>query len=131
MEKVSIFWHHRDLRLQDNRGLFKCLKNEANVLTLFIFDSSILGKLENKNDTRVEFIHRQLSVLKKELESCGSSLMVLFGKPEDMFSSLINQYQIEAIYCNEDYEGYARQRDEKVSNLPGRKALYSIALKKM
>lgn len=117
MEKSSIFWFRRDLRLHDNRGLFECLKKEKKVLPVFIFDTSILDKLENKNDARVGFIHQQLTLLKKELESFGSSLMVLHSKPEGLLKSLIDQHQVKAIYCNEDYETYSRQRDENVREM--------------
>lgn len=114
MKKVSLFWFRRDLRLHDNRGLYECLRKEENVLPIFIFDTSILNKLENKKDPRVEFIHLQLSLLKKELESFGSSLLVLHGKPEELVNSLMDRYQVKSIYCNEDYETYSRNRDENV-----------------
>ena len=53
--KVNIFWFRRDLRLEDNTALTQALKCK-NVLPIFIFDSSILNKLE-KDDSRISFIH--------------------------------------------------------------------------
>jgi deoxyribodipyrimidine photo-lyase len=39
---ISIFWFRRDLRLDDNAGLYRALKGEHPVLCLFIFDKTIL-----------------------------------------------------------------------------------------
>ena len=47
-ERVSIFWFRRDLRLEDNAGLYHALAGKSPVLPVFIFDKSILDKLENK-----------------------------------------------------------------------------------
>ena len=44
--KISIFWFRRDLRLDDNKGLYNALKEKENVLPIFIFDKNILNKLE-------------------------------------------------------------------------------------
>ncbi|HCX75284.1 MAG TPA: deoxyribodipyrimidine photolyase, partial [Algoriphagus sp.] len=62
MQKITIFWFRRDLRLEDNTGLYYALQQEENVLPLFIFDSNILDKLEDKQDARVQFIHEQITL---------------------------------------------------------------------
>ena len=54
-QEISIFWFRRDLRLEDNVGLFHALKSKYKVIPLFIFDEDILVKLP-KNDARVGFI---------------------------------------------------------------------------
>ena len=61
MKPNAIFWFRRDLRLEDNHGLFEVLKNYKNVLPIFIFDPEILEKLP-KDDARVNFIYNQLKV---------------------------------------------------------------------
>ena len=45
---VTIFWFRRDLRLDDNAGLYRALKSGNPVLPIFIFDREILDKLEKK-----------------------------------------------------------------------------------
>ncbi len=110
---TTLFWFRRDLRLQDNAGLYHALKENKNVLPLFIFDSEILDNLEDPADRRVEFIHRSLRVLKEELEKMGSSLLVVHGKPKDVFKSL----QPKAVYANHDYEPYAGKRDAEVKKI--------------
>ena len=69
---VSVFWFRRDLRLTDNAGLFQALQSGQPVLPVFIFDTDILDSLEDKDDRRVEFIHRALSGMQEELTALGT-----------------------------------------------------------
>ncbi len=113
MTKISIFWFRRDLRLHDNAGLYHALKSGNPVLPIFIYDKNILDKLEDKSDRRVEFIHNSLSEIQAELKKMGSSLLVKYSTPEEVFPELLNAYEVSAIYTNHDYEHYANERDEK------------------
>lgn len=117
MEKITLFWFRRDLRLEDNTGLFYALQQEKNVLPLFIFDRNILDKLEDKADARLEFIHAQLTGLKAELEQKGSSFLIRFGKPEEVFASLLDEFDVLSVYTNRDYEPYAKERDHAIDHL--------------
>ena len=114
---VNIFWFRRDLRLYDNAGLYRALKAELPVLPIFIFDRNILDQLENKKDARVEFIHRALNVLIKELARHNSSIEIYYGQPLDILSSLTEKYSLRRIFVNEDYEPYARERDQSVEKM--------------
>ncbi|RAI89344.1 cryptochrome/photolyase family protein [Algoriphagus yeomjeoni] len=117
MKKVSIFWFRRDLRLEDNHALFQALSESENVLPLFIFDKNILDKLENKADARVEFIHDQISKIHDDLSKKGSSLLVKHGDPERIYKELLQEYDIQSVHTNRDYEPYAKSRDEKVAKI--------------
>ncbi len=110
-EQTTVFWFRRDLRLSDNTGLFHALNENHNVVGIFIFDTVILDRLNDRTDKRVEFIHQSLAVLKSELERVGSSLLVLHGDPVEIFQRL----NPRKVYANTDYEPYATQRDESVS----------------
>ena len=114
MSKISIFWFRRDLRLHDNAGLYHALKSGNQVLPVFIFDKNILDKLEDKKDRRVEFIHNAVSEMQNELLKLGSSLLVKYGSPEEVFPALLNEYDVSEIYINHDYETYAHDRDNAV-----------------
>jgi deoxyribodipyrimidine photo-lyase len=108
-----IFWFRRDLRLSDNAGLYHALKENRNVIPLFIFDTEILDKLEDKADRRVDFIHRSLQHLNAQLEELGSALVVLFGNPVELFEKI----KSKSVYTNHDYEPYARERDTAVEEI--------------
>lgn len=107
---TTICWLRRDIRLQDNAALYFALKENSNVIPLFIFDTEILDSLEDKNDARVNFIHQAVSELKARLEELESSLLVLYGNPIHIFKNL----NPAAVYINRDYEPYARTRDSAI-----------------
>lgn len=116
-QRVSVFWFRRDLRLRDNVGLHHALKGDHKVIPLFIFDWEILDKLEDPEDARVQFIHRELDAMKMELQSFGSDLLVKYGKPTNVWEELVKTYDIAEVYTNRDYEPYARKRDKAISDL--------------
>ena len=82
-EKVSIFWFRRDLRLEDNVGLYHALNEDFPVLPIFIFDSEILDKLP-KDDARVTFLYEETQKMRKELQAMQKALWLF---------SMANRYQ--------------------------------------
>lgn len=116
-QKLSLFWFRRDLRLDDNVGLYQALQSENPVMPLFVFDSDILSKLPKK-DARISFIYQELQKIREEMHlKYGSSLAIYHGKPLTIFKQLIQEFEIEAVYTNHDYEPYARHRDGEIQKL--------------
>lgn len=116
IKKINLFWFRRDLRLNDNAGLYHALRSKKPVLCIFIFDTEILYKLQNKEDKRIGFIHSALENLNQQLIEKGSSLLSLHGKPLEVFKQLCQDFQIEEVFTNYDYEPTAIQRDKDVSD---------------
>lgn len=115
MKQQVIFWFRRDLRLDDNAGLYHALRSGLPVQCIFIFDRDILDKLENRADKRVAFIHQTLQQLNSDLQAHGSNLKTFYGKPEDVFKDIIEDESIKHVYTNHDYEPYAKQRDFNIA----------------
>ncbi len=113
---MNIFWFRRDLRLEDNVGLFHALQNIEDVLPVFIFDDFILSQLP-RDDARVTFIYQQLEKIQNQLQSNGKSLAVFHGKPIEVFKKLLLENKVKTIYTNHDYEPYARKRDLELFHL--------------
>lgn len=109
--KISVFWFRRDLRLEDNVGLYHALQSEHPVLPIFIFETDILEKLESKHDRRVDYIHQALSAIDEQLKAYNSALNTYYGNPLEVFKSLLEQYDIQSVFCNRDYEPQAIERD--------------------
>lgn len=120
MKKVSIFWFRRDLRIEDNHGLFQALSATEPVLPLFIFDTNILDRLPSKKDGRVEFIHQAITLLN---EAIGGHLCVKHGNPLAIFKDLMTKWDIVRIYTNHDYERYGLDRDASISELAQEKGI--------
>ncbi len=116
-DKVIIFWFRRDLRLDDNVGLYQALQNSTPVLPIFIFDPEILESLP-KNDARVTFIHNELEKTSNQLSgNYGSGIAQFHDRPGAVFKYLIEKFNIQAVYTNHDYEPYAKKRDKKVKDV--------------
>ena len=112
--KISVFWFRRDLRLTDNKALFKAFKSKNKVLPIFIFDSNIIDELP-KEDPRVSFIYNQLIEINIKLSKFNSSILILQGNPLEIWIKLIHDYDIECVFVNKDYEPYARERDKQIA----------------
>lgn len=115
-DKVVVFWFRRDLRLEDNIGLYHALQSDFPVLPIFIFDTDILERLEDKRDRRVDYIHQALRAIHSELKGYGADLHTYWGKPSGVFESLFEEYDIQGVVCNRDYEPEAIQRDTEIYN---------------
>jgi deoxyribodipyrimidine photo-lyase len=116
-ESINIFWFRRDLRLEDNHGLFEALKNGKSLLPIFIFDLNILKELP-RDDARVTFIWDCIDKINARLKSIsGGEINVFHGEPNEVFRQLLEQFPIAAVYTNTDYEPYALERDENIKQL--------------
>ncbi len=115
-QHINIFWFRRDLRLDDNVGFYEALKGNLPILPIFIFDSEILDKLP-KDDARVTFIHEMLQSMCQILQDeYNSSIAIYHGKPIEIYKTLIEEYNINAVYTNHDYEPYAKERDDSIKS---------------
>ncbi|WP_430426230.1 cryptochrome/photolyase family protein [Maribacter litoralis] len=128
-QEVSVFWFRRDLRLDDNVGFLEALKSDVPVLPMFIFDKEILSKLP-KDDARVSFIHDTLQAMRKQLQDDHeSSLAIYHNTPLEAFKNLIKDYKVVSVFTNRDYEPYAKERDEKISNFLKKNDIQFITFK--
>jgi len=114
---IAIHWFRRDLRLEDNTGLYHALNENDNVLPLFIFDKNILDALDEKSDARVQFIVNTIQELRHQLQKAGSDMLVEYGEPLEIWKKIIRNYSIKAVYTNHDFEPYALQRDAEIGDL--------------
>ncbi|MEL6194639.1 MAG: deoxyribodipyrimidine photo-lyase [Bacteroidota bacterium] len=119
-QETAAIWLRRDLRLDDNTALYHALQSGKPVIPVFIFDKHILDELPQA-DARVEFIHKQIERLQEELAAVGSSMVVRYGVPEEIWPELIENFHIKQLYINQDYEPYAKFRDAMMSELVGEK----------
>ncbi len=126
---IAIFWFRRDLRLEDNAGLYHALKSEWPVLPLFIFDTNILDDLPNRQDARVSFIHQTIVELKQGLEKKGSTLEVAHGQPLAVWPQILKKYKVAAVFTNRDYEPYAKNRDAAVGQILAEKNIPFLTFK--
>jgi len=132
-DPVILFWFRRDLRLEDNVGLYHALyqakQQGQKVLPLFIFDKTILDKLATKKDKRVDFIHRTILSMQDQLVAMGKSMHVAYGKPLEVMEAFTKQYTISGVYTNHDYEPLAIERDAQIKTILDKNGIAFLTFK--
>ena len=113
MYKKSLFIFRRDLRLEDNIGLFESLENSTEVIPCFIYDENLIRNLKDSK-FRWNFLNESLVDLDTELGKKGTRLQILEGKPEKILDRVIKKYNIDAVFLNTDFTNYSQSRDEKI-----------------
>src|SRR6476660_10304070 len=58
-----------------------------------------------------------------------SSLAVFYGTPEEVFQELLQEYDIQTVFSNHDYEPYAIKRDSLIKNLIAQKNINFVSYK--
>lgn len=111
-----VVWFRRNLRLHDNKALDAAIRSGKNIIPLFIFDSDILKYFPNPQDKRVSFIVDHLDHINKRLfKTHQTKLLICYGSPKDIINTLCDNFNIDAIYADEDYEPHNIQRDQNIS----------------
>lgn len=115
MDKMNLIWVRRDLRLSDHTAIEEASKRGGECAVVFVFDSQILEKLDDKVDRRLQFIHSSIEEMDQSLRKKGSRLLVLHGDPVVEIPKLAKELNALSVVTSEDYESYAKGRDEKVA----------------
>ncbi len=109
---VSIWWIRRDLRLDDNAALQAARTGSDSLLPVFILDPHLLNL---KAEKRQQFLFEGLRALDVALQRRGSRLVVRAGPPQEALARLVTETAATALFAEEDYSPYARQRDAAVA----------------
>ncbi len=108
-----IFWFRRDLRLDDNLGLYMAIRSRQPVLPIFIIDPRLeRGPWFSRN--RTAFMLTALAALDARLRQLNSALLIRRGDPLEVLTALVSETGANALYFNRDYTPFARKRDEAV-----------------
>ncbi len=111
---TAIWWIRRDLRLTDNQVLAEALRQANTVIPVFILDPKLLAS-PFVGQPRLAFLFDGLRALDADLRKLGSQLILRQGDPLETLTVLRAETGAEAIFAEEDYSTYARQRDEKIA----------------
>jgi deoxyribodipyrimidine photo-lyase len=111
---TALWWIRRDLRLTDNQALAAALAHADRVIPVFVLDPTLLDS-PYVGPKRVAFLLGGLRRLDEDLRARGSRLIVRRGDPQDQLTALLNEGGAEAIFTEEDFTPYARQRDSGVA----------------
>ncbi|ARS88307.1 cryptochrome/photolyase family protein [Natrarchaeobaculum aegyptiacum] len=109
---MTVFWHRRDLRLDDNRGLERALeRSEDPIVPLFVLDPTVL---EHASPVRVACLLEAVGALRERYRDLGSDLVIRRGKASAVVPGVAADVGSERVVWNRDYSGLAADRDRAV-----------------
>jgi deoxyribodipyrimidine photo-lyase len=112
--RKSLFLFRRDLRLADNTGLLRALRESERVVPAFIFDPRQTGRHPYKSDHALQFLVASLAELDRELRARGTRLHLFQGEAEKVVSTLLRTEGLDAVFVNRDYTPFSRRRDRAI-----------------
>ncbi len=119
-KKRCLFWHRKDLRINNNIGLAKAIRKDHFTFGVYILDPLILEpKIQNQKISPAKewFIYKSLLELEKNwLNKNHSKLYILKGNPLNIIPKLAITLKINKVFWNINIEPYERGRDLEVEN---------------
>ncbi len=121
---MHVFWHRRDLRLPDNRGLALAAKDEP-VVPVYPVDRELLGQIGKRQRA---FFMQGVRELKRAYRERGSDLVVRTGGPVEVLSEVVDEYDAERVYYNDHYRPARRNRQRRVDEALPTKSVVDLLL---
>ena len=112
-----IFWHRKDLRLNDNLALSLAETKTKYLIGLYIIDPNIL-KIYNTSKSiapsQLWFLSQSILELHRKWEEAGSRLLIVKGMPTDLIPRICTAIRAEGIAWNNNIEPYEKKRDAEL-----------------
>jgi deoxyribodipyrimidine photo-lyase len=90
---MHLFWHQRDLRIPDNRGLALAAKS-APTLPVYVVDPELLKQVGKRQRA---FLLAGVRKLKRRYRALGSDLLVTVGTYPDALETLAEEYDADRV----------------------------------
>ncbi len=101
MQKISVVWLKRDLRLRDHEALKQAVSAGHPVLLVYLFELVLLD--DPHFDIRHwRFISESIADINLQLQPYNASVLVLHGEAVDSFDRLQRYFSIDKIYSYQE-----------------------------
>lgn len=107
----GLFIFRRDLRVNDNIGLNEAMKQCRNLYTTFYFTPEQVIQNPYKSENAIQFMIESLIELQSKISSMDGELIVLLEEHLKVIDMLCSQLSIDAVFFNQDYSPYSKERD--------------------
>jgi deoxyribodipyrimidine photo-lyase len=107
---MHLFWHQRDLRIPDNRGLALATADDTTV-PVYVVDPDLLKQIGTRQRA---FLLDGVRNLRKRYRSLGSDLVVRSGAPAEVLADLREAVGADRVYYNTHYRPARRNRQRRV-----------------
>ncbi|MCB1081386.1 MAG: deoxyribodipyrimidine photo-lyase, partial [Chlamydiia bacterium] len=96
---MLLFWHQKDLRIEENLALYEAWKVDKKILPVFI-----LSPEEKLGAASQWWLHYSLEALAKDYAKKGAKLVIKKGDPVLILKKLLEKTKAEGIYYNQTFE---------------------------
>ena len=107
---MHLFWHRRDIRVPDNRGLAAATADDT-TLPVYVVDHDMLGRLGRRQRA---FIIDGVRALKARYRELGSDLLIRAGTPATTLASVAERYDADTVYYNHHYRPARRHQQHRI-----------------
>ena len=121
---MNVFWHQRDLRIPDNRGLAAATTDDT-TLPVYIVDDSVLDSI---GDRQRAFLYAGLRRLRAQYRRHCSDLLVRQGDPVDQLGKIVEAYDAETVYYNTHYNPSRQERQRRVDEAFSTESVIDLTL---
>ena len=121
---MHVFWHRRDCRLRDNRGLHLAT-NDDTVVPVFVVEPALLKQIGKRQRA---FVLDGVKALKRAYRERGSDLLVRAGTPTDVLSAVVDEYDADRVYYYDHYRPARRNRARRVDDTLPTKSVTDLVL---
>ncbi|MDY6785870.1 MAG: DASH family cryptochrome [Cyanobacteriota bacterium] len=101
-----LLWYRNSLRLRDRESLYRAQQAQAQIIPVYCFDPRQFGKTSygfpKRSAFRAKFLLDSVADLRRCLRAVGSDLVICHGKPEREIPRLIKEYNIDAVYFDQE-----------------------------
>lgn len=101
MQKISIVWLKRDLRLSDHEPLAEAIRSGFPILMLYCFEPSLVAAPQS-DERHWRFVWESLEDMNARLKIHQTSVAVFYGEVKDVFEQLIKEVHIQTVYSHQE-----------------------------
>ncbi|KUJ56836.1 DASH family cryptochrome [Chryseobacterium aquaticum] len=106
-QKINILWFTRDLRIRDNESLYRIMQEDLPFLAVYIFDEDFLNSKQygfrKIGKFRAKFLLESVLDLEKNLNHKKIPFLKKFGKTQDIFKQISEEFDIQKIFCQKEW----------------------------
>lgn len=119
MRKARLFWFRNDLRVVDNTALFHACQTDTPLFALYIITPK-QWQQHHLAPIQADLIFRRLCFLKEQLSALNIPLIIKqrdgFDDVADCIAELVDELNIDKVFCNRQYAWNEVQRDLQVES---------------
>lgn len=106
-QKINILWFGNNLRIRDNESLFNVMQEDLPFLAVYVFDETFFSSTQfafrKIGKFRAQFLLETVLDLENHLKQKKIPFLKKFGKSEDIFKQISEDFEVETIFCQREW----------------------------